>query len=85
MASACKGAKRQAKAQAAHHDHNPDNNDYNINGARGRKSKARCRVARTSRYSPQDFDIPTSADVAYDGMDNEVRGAKAGEGAPKAA
>ena len=46
VASACKSTRRQAKARAAHHNHDTDNNDYNVDAAGGPKSKARGRVAR---------------------------------------
>jgi hypothetical protein len=77
-ASARKSAGRQAKARAAHHDHDTDDNDYGVDAAGGRKSKARRRAARKRRYSPQDFNT-------YDGADDEGRETEAGEGTPKVA
>ena len=76
--SARKSAGRQAKAQAAHHNHDTNNNDYHVNAAGGRKSKARRRVARKRRFSPQDVNT-------YDGGDDEGRKTEAGKGTPKVA
>jgi hypothetical protein len=77
-ASARKSAGRQAKARAAHHDHDTDDNDYNVDAAGGRKSKARHRAARKRRYSPQDFNT-------YNGADDKGRETEAGKGTPKVA
>ncbi len=77
-ASACKSAGRQAKAQAAHHDHDTDDDNYDVDAAGGCKSEARRRAARKRCYSPQDFNT-------YDGADDEGRETEAGEGTPKVA
>jgi hypothetical protein len=77
-ASARKSAGRQAKARAAHHDHDTNNDNYDVDAAGGRKSEARRRAAKKRRYSPQDFNT-------YDGADDEGRETKAGEGTPKVA
>ena len=39
-ASARKSVERQAKARAAHHNHNTDDNNYDLDAAGGRESKA---------------------------------------------
>jgi hypothetical protein len=77
-ASARKSAGRQAKARAAHHDHDTNDDNYDVDAAGGRKSEARHRAARKRRYSPQDFNT-------YDGADNEGRETEAGKGTPKVA
>ena len=60
-ASACKSAGRQTKARAAHHYHDTDNNDYNVDGAGGRTSEAKPMKNRASMEALHKFSFSSAA------------------------